>query len=120
MKVCIVGGSGKPGQYLVQHALDRGYEVVAVWRERSVEKLDAFKGRSKIIPGATNDREAIEKAVSGCNGVLTVLPPGVSTTNPRELPRRCSTMHLRVRASCSRADGTSPATIRMSTRACLK
>ena len=29
MKVCIVGASGKLGQYLVQHALDRGCEVVA-------------------------------------------------------------------------------------------
>ena len=28
MKVCIVGASGKLGQYMVQHALDRGYEVV--------------------------------------------------------------------------------------------
>ena len=27
MKVCIVGASGKLGQYMVQHALDRGYEV---------------------------------------------------------------------------------------------
>ena len=26
MKVCIVGASGKLGQYMVQHALDRGYE----------------------------------------------------------------------------------------------
>jgi hypothetical protein len=24
LKVCIVGASGKPGQYMVQHALDRG------------------------------------------------------------------------------------------------
>ena len=29
-KVCIVGASGKLGQYMVQHALDRGYEVVGV------------------------------------------------------------------------------------------
>jgi hypothetical protein len=29
---------------MVQHALDRGYEVIGVCRERSVEKLDGFKG----------------------------------------------------------------------------
>jgi hypothetical protein len=75
MQVCIVGASGKLGKYMVQHALDRGYEVVGVCRERSVGKLDAFKGRITIIPGATNDREVIKKAVAGCDGVLTVLVP---------------------------------------------
>jgi hypothetical protein len=75
MKVCIIGASGKLGRYMVRHALDRGYEVVGVCREKSVVKLDAFKGRITIIPGATNDREVIERAVSGCDGVLTVLVP---------------------------------------------
>jgi hypothetical protein len=75
MKVCIVGASGKLGQYMVQHALDRGYEVVGVCRELSVPKLDRFKGRITIVPGATNDREVIRRAVAGCDGVLTVLAP---------------------------------------------
>jgi len=75
MKICIIGASGKLGKYMVQHALDRGYEVVGVCRERSVGKLEAFKGRITIIPGATNDRQVIKQAVSGCDGVLTVLVP---------------------------------------------
>jgi NAD(P)-dependent dehydrogenase (short-subunit alcohol dehydrogenase family) len=75
MKVCIVGASGKLGQYMVQHSLDRGYEVVGVCREQSVEKLDAFKGSITVIPGATDDREVIEHAVAGCDGVLVVLVP---------------------------------------------
>ncbi len=75
MKVCIVGASGKLGKYMVQHGLDRGYEVVGVCRERSVGKLDAFKGRIAVVPGATNDRAVIKKAVAGCDGVLTVLVP---------------------------------------------
>lgn len=75
MKVCIVGVSGKLGKYMVQHCLDRGYEVVGVCREQSVGKLDEFEGRITLIPGATNDRTVIRKAVAGCDGVLTVLVP---------------------------------------------
>jgi hypothetical protein len=75
MKVCIIGASGKLGKYMVRHALDRGYEVVGVCREQSVGKLDAFRGRIAIIPGETNDRQVIQQAVAGCDGVLTVLFP---------------------------------------------
>jgi NAD(P)H-binding len=60
---------------MVQHALARNYEVVGVCREQSVDKLDAFKERITVIPGATNDREVIRSAVSGCDGVLVVLVP---------------------------------------------
>ena len=75
MRVCIVGASGKLGQYMAQHALDRGYEVVGVCRAESVEKLNAFKGRITVIPGATNDAEVIKRALAGCDGVLVVLVP---------------------------------------------
>ena len=75
MKVCIVGASGKLGQYMVQHALDRGYEVVGVCREQSVEKLGRFRNRISIVHGATDDRDVIKRAVEGCDAVLTVLVP---------------------------------------------
>jgi len=75
MRVCIVGASGKLGQYMVQHALDRGYEVVGVCREESVAKLDGFNRRITIVLGATNDAEVIKRAVAGCDGVLVVLVP---------------------------------------------
>jgi hypothetical protein len=74
-KVCIVGASGKLGQYMLQHCLDGGYEVVGVCRERSVGKLEAFKERMTIFPGDTNNRAVIQKSVAGCDGVLTVLVP---------------------------------------------
>ncbi|PTU67828.1 short-chain dehydrogenase [Chromobacterium sp. Panama] len=74
-KICIIGASGKLGQYMVQHALDRGYQVVAVCRAVSVPKLERFKDRIAILPGASDDRRLIQQAVAGCDGVLTVLVP---------------------------------------------
>ena len=53
MRVCIVGASGKLGRYMVEHALDRGYKVVAVCREQSMGKLAEFEDRISIVPGAS-------------------------------------------------------------------
>ena len=74
-KICIIGASGKLGLYMLQHCLDRGYQVVAVCRPQSVAKLDTYRDRIEIIPGASDDRRVIERAVAGCDGVLTVLVP---------------------------------------------
>lgn len=74
-KVCIIGASGKLGKYMVTHALNKGYEVVGVCREKSIAKLHEFDGRISVVPGATNDPEVIKKAIKGCDGVLTVLVP---------------------------------------------
>ncbi len=74
-RVAIIGASGKLGRYMVQHCLDRGYEVVGVCRAESVHKLDDFEGRITIVPGKTNDPAVIREAVRGCDGVLTVLVP---------------------------------------------
>jgi NAD(P)-dependent dehydrogenase (short-subunit alcohol dehydrogenase family) len=75
MKVCVVGASGKLGKYLVGHSLERGYDVVGVCREKSVDKLAEFEDRITVVPGATNDEAVIARGVAGCDGVLVVLAP---------------------------------------------
>src|SRR4051812_13889690 len=116
MKVCIVGISGKLGQYMTQHALDRGYEVVGVCREKSVGKLDRFSDRITVYPGATDDREVIRRAVGGCDGVLWCSRRGARTATRPVRPRRCSTTRRWARGWCSPAAGTSAATARTATR----
>ena len=76
MKVCLVRASGKLGQYLVRHALDHGDEVV-VGRVPRAERREArrVRGAHQACSGATDDRAVIERAVAGCDGVLTVLVP---------------------------------------------
>ena len=48
MKVAIIGASGKLGKYMVQHAIDRGYEVVGVCREHMGMAINGRKGLSAI------------------------------------------------------------------------
>ncbi|WP_022892859.1 NAD(P)-dependent oxidoreductase [Agromyces subbeticus] len=74
-RVCVIGASGKLGQHMVRLALDRGYDVVGVCRERSVGKLGELANRITVVPGYTDDRRVIEQAVAGCDAVLTVLVP---------------------------------------------
>ena len=74
-RVCVIGASGKLGRYLVQHCLDRGYDVVGVCRPKSVHKLADVADRITIVPGYTDDVEVVRRAVRGCDGVLTVLVP---------------------------------------------
>ena len=59
-KACIAGASGKRGcLFMVQHRLDRRYEVVGVCGECSAQKLDISKELITNTAGATNDREVI-------------------------------------------------------------
>jgi NAD(P)-dependent dehydrogenase (short-subunit alcohol dehydrogenase family) len=77
-QVCIVGASGKLGTHMVGHALERGHQVAAVCRAQSATRLAAFDRQITVVPGATNDRDVIRRAVVGCDGVLVVpVPRGV-------------------------------------------
>ncbi len=61
MKVCIVGASGKLGQYMVRHALDRGYEVVGVCREQSIGKLN----RQRLQPVVASGQRCARRLLDG-------------------------------------------------------
>ena len=74
-RICIIGISGKLGQYMAEHALSLGYEVNGVCRPESVHKLARFGDRITPFPGRTDSRPTIARAVRGCDGILTVLAP---------------------------------------------
>ena len=76
MKVAIIGASGKTGTKLVRESLKRGYQVVAVCRHSSVEKLDEFTDRDgftvKTAP-VVSDEATLTQALAGCDAALAVL-----------------------------------------------
>jgi len=74
-KICIVGASGKLGQYMIEHALAAGYRVSAVCREQSLPKLARYVGRIELHGAPTDDADTLRRASAGCDAVLTVLVP---------------------------------------------
>lgn len=73
--VVILGGSGKLGRYMIGHALARGYQVTAVCRPQSVEKLKGVVDDIDIIAAYTDDRAALSKVLPMADAVLVVLAP---------------------------------------------
>ena len=76
MKVAIIGASGKTGTQLVRESLKRGYQVAAVCRDSSAEKLDAFAGRDefKMMTAPVVSGEAtLTRALSDCDAVVAIL-----------------------------------------------
>ncbi len=63
---------------MVQHALDRGYEVSGVCRPQSVGKLDAFKGRITTESGTgqfAEVRAMLEADLRGWLPLMDVFVP---------------------------------------------
>jgi putative NADH-flavin reductase len=76
MKVAILGASGKTGIRLVRESLNRGYQVVAVCRQSSVEKLEEFAdcdGFTAMTAPVVSDEAMLTQALAGCEAVVAVL-----------------------------------------------
>lgn len=76
MKIAIIGASGKTGMKLVRTSLERGYQVVAVCRDSSAEKLNEFAGRDGfevMTPSVVSDEATLTRALAGCDAAVAVL-----------------------------------------------
>jgi putative NADH-flavin reductase len=76
MKVAIIGASGKTGTKVVRDSLKRGYQVVAVSRHSSVEKMDEFTARdgfTVMTAPVVSDEAILTRALAGCDAVVAVL-----------------------------------------------
>src|SRR5262245_14551890 len=73
-KVLLFGGSGRTGVHVLDHARAKGIAVVALVRDPG--KLGPREG-VEIVAGTPESPETVERAIDGCDAVLSVL------NNPR-------------------------------------
>lgn len=78
MKLLILGATGRTGNLIFKKALDDGHEVVAIVRDP--EKLQGT--RAEILQGTPYDREAVDKAMPGCDAVICALNVSRTSDNP--------------------------------------
>lgn len=73
MKIALIGGNGTVGQRILQEALTRGHQVVAIVRDPSrITKQDP---NLRVVTGDLLDGESISKGVAGYDVVISAYGP---------------------------------------------
>jgi putative NADH-flavin reductase len=71
IKVAVIGGSGKAGNYLVKELLNRGFQVKALLRRPELNSLN--HSSLEVIAGDAGDYEAVSGLITGCSVVISAL-----------------------------------------------
>ncbi|MDQ0770965.1 putative NADH-flavin reductase [Pseudarthrobacter defluvii] len=75
MQITVFGATGATGRLLVQQALDEGADVVVY--SRHPDRLQLTNDKLRVVEGDLSDAGAIERAVEGSDGVVSLLRQGV-------------------------------------------
>lgn len=71
MRILILGATGRTGKFLLEEALQRGYHVHVLVRDKS--KVTLTHGHLTVFEGSPSDPGALDNAMSGCEAVLSAL-----------------------------------------------
>lgn len=85
MRITIFGATGTVGKYLVDTALERGHEVVAVTRDRS--RIDVMRPSLTVAEAQLDRDEDIESSLVGADAVLVSLADAVADTGTAAIIR---------------------------------
>jgi putative NADH-flavin reductase len=68
MKILILGATGRTGKWLIRKALEKGFLVNVLVRDKSsLETLD----RLNLFIGSPLDKELLAQAMTGCDAVIS-------------------------------------------------
>lgn len=71
MQILILGATGRTGKLLLSQALQRGYAVTILVRNKN--KITVHHPQLKIIEGSPLDKTILENAIAGCGAILSTL-----------------------------------------------
>lgn len=69
--IAIIGATGATGKYVLQGALERGFNIRVL--ARNPAKLNSFEGKIEIVKGSVDDFDAVKKLFNGVDVVLSTL-----------------------------------------------
>lgn len=91
--ICVIGMSGYVGSHVTAELLNQGYSVNgtlrdpqgphAQWIERELLPLAQSGQKLQIFPAEIGDQDSLEKAMTGCTGVI--MSAGVETQVPETI-----------------------------------
>lgn len=70
-KIAVIGGTGKSGEYLVQHLLEKGYSLKLL--VRCLENQSFESQLIEVVKGDARDETAIYKLIEGTDLVISTL-----------------------------------------------
>lgn len=80
MRILVFGASGRTGKFVLSLAKERNIEINAVVRDPSSLSIN-WPGLS-VFEGTSLDAEVVNKAIEGCDAVLSCLNLGRTSDNP--------------------------------------
>jgi len=78
MRILLLGATGRTGKKVIQEALKRKHQIVAI--ARNPDKLSEYK--IDIVQGTPYDYDTVEKAMEGCDAVINTLNVSRKSDNP--------------------------------------
>jgi putative NADH-flavin reductase len=71
MRILLLGATGRTGKFLLRQALEHGHIVHALVRDK--QKIPFQKYNLTVFEGTPSDKAALDKAMKGCEAVLSAL-----------------------------------------------
>lgn len=82
MKIVVFGSTGRTGKYLIQFALEKGYEVTAFARNPALVSI--HHPRLAVYQGDATKGAEVEKVLIGKDAVLSAIGTDLGQTNLRQ------------------------------------